>query len=199
MISHGIRTPAHLRLSIAAAHFLRLASADRAARLKIGELLQLPAPPEGPRTTLSSGKKENFVEDLRKAVVASFFSSWVQGLQVIARQSEKEGWHVSLQTCLNIWRAGCIIASDGLAEILGPVVKDFDETASSSPPSEAHVYKLFSVERDACLTTLSASLEWVKYVGAGVLPTVFMEAHAYERWDNEAGRGGVVVKKGSEH
>lgn len=217
--------------SIAVSHFLRLASADRAARLKIGETLQLPKPPVAPRTTMSSDEKAHFVEEMRKAAHAAFITSYVQGLQVIARQSEKEDWGISLQTCLRIWRAGCIIASDGLLEVLQDVAKDFDQqnggvnmkghtknawslipahptlTAclSKEMPALRHVV-LWGLERDACVPTLSASLEWIKYIGARTLPTMFMEAeldwfgaHKFDRWDSEAARTGGEVKKGEVH
>lgn len=220
--------------SIAAAHFFRLASAERAARLTARKNLKLQAPPNGPRRTFSIEEKDRFVEDARKAILASFLASWAQGLQIIARKSDQKGWNVSLQTCSKIWRAGCIIASDGLIEILGPLVKDFDEqarvhsdNAGESRPNDAastipahpaltsrleaslpglRSVVLSGVERDAYIPTLSASLEWIKYIGASVLPTMFMEAqldyfgaHAFERWDSEAGVRGGSVKKGSEH
>lgn len=65
---------------------------------------------------------------------------------------------------------------------------------------------LWALERDAHVPTLAASLEWVKYAGAPVLPTMFMEAeldwfgaHKFDRWDSEAGRFGGQAKKGEEH
>lgn len=223
--------------SMAASHFMRLASADRAARLKIRQNLHLPAPPVCPRTTLSDEEKTKIVEDIRQAVVATCLASYTQGFQVIARQSDKEGWNVSLQTCVKIWRAGCIIASDGLSEILKDVARDFDahkqnKVSGDAPKSASHPKDaastipahpaltqrlagcmpslrkmvLWGLERDASVPTLGASLEWLKYVGAGVLPTMFMEAqldwfgaHRFEKWDSEAGKHGGVVAKGSEH
>lgn len=211
--------------TIAVSHFLRLASADRAARLKIGETLQLPKPPVMPRTTMISEEKAHFVEEMRKAVHAAFIASYVQGLQIIARQSEKEDWGISLQTCLRIWRAG------GLSEVLQDVAKDFDQqndngnmkgrpksawglipahpalTAclSKNMPALRHIV-LWGLERDACVPTLSASLEWIKYIGARTLPTMFMEAeldwfgaHKFDRWYSETARTGGEVKKGEVH
>lgn len=224
-------------LSMAASHFMRLASADRAARLQVMKGLKLPAPPVSSQTTLSEDNKMKVVEDIRKAVIAAFLASYTQGFQVIARQSDKEGWNVSLQTCLRIWRAGCIIASDGLSDILRDVVMDCDafsqnesnvhalksqshpKDAASTIPAHPLLTKhlascmpslrktvLWGLERDTSVPTLGASLEWVKYIGSGVMPTMFMEAqldwfgaHRFEKWDGEAGKHGGVVAKGSEH
>lgn len=223
--------------TIAASHFLRLASADRAARLKINENLKLPAALVTPRTTLDAEAKAQLVEDVRQSVIASFLSAFAQGLQLIARQSEKEGWDVSLVSCLKIWRAGCIISSDGLSAVLADVAADFDagagkangsalgsatshpKDASATIPAHTRLTRplaatfpalrrtiLWSLERNACAPTLSATLEWVKYIGAPVLPTMFMEAqldwfgaHSFERWSSEAGSKGGIVQKGSEH
>ena len=110
--------------TIAASHFFRLTSADRAARLKIGENLQLPPPPVSPRTTLRGDEKARMLEDIRQALYAAFLASFAQGLQLIARQSAQKGWGVSLSTCVQIWRAGCIISSDGLADVFQSVAAD---------------------------------------------------------------------------
>ncbi|KAF7790252.1 hypothetical protein EIP86_001204 [Pleurotus ostreatoroseus] len=220
--------------SMACSHFLRLASADRAARLRISETLQPPAPPASVRTTMHGEEKARFVEDVRLAMHAACIASYVQGLQLVARRSEKEEWGVKLGTCVKIWRAGCIIASEGLGDVVEEVARAYDEcmdagegqgkeatspSLSSVIPAHPTLSRaltadlpalrrtvLWALERDACVPTLGASLEWVKYVGARILPTMFMEAqldwfgaHRFERWDGEAAENGGVVKKGSEH
>lgn len=233
--------------SIAASHFMRLASADRAARLQVASALQLPSPPECPRTTFNEEQKSAFVEDVRQALYGAFLASFAQGLQLIARQSDKEGWGVSLSACLKIWRAGCIISSDGLATVFEDVARDFDQGAGktnghanghangngsaapngTSRPKDAAATipahprlasalagalpalrrtLIWGLERDASVPTLGASLEWTKYIGARMLPTMFMEAeldlfgaHRYDKWDSEAGMNGGEVKKGAEH
>lgn len=62
--------------TIAASQFFRIASADRAQRLKASELLHMPA-------TRSAGDdvkdKTAFVETLRRAVYASYLVSFCQG------------------------------------------------------------------------------------------------------------------------
>ncbi|GJE93228.1 6-phosphogluconate dehydrogenase C-terminal domain-like protein [Phanerochaete sordida] len=137
--------------TIAASHFLRLASADRAARLKIGESLKLPPPPVGPRTTLSAQDKALFVEELRQALYAACLAAFTQGLQLIARQSDREGWGVSLATCLKVWRAGCIIASDRLLDAFAPVAADFD-AARTANAADGAPGSATSAPRDAAAT-----------------------------------------------
>jgi 6-phosphogluconate dehydrogenase len=89
--------------TIAAGHFMRVASGNREQRLKVAEMLKMPEPHR------IDTKKEEFIEDLRRAVYASFLCSFAQGLELIARTSKDEGWNVDLATRIHIWRAGCII------------------------------------------------------------------------------------------
>jgi 6-phosphogluconate dehydrogenase len=223
--------------TIVASHFLRLASADRAARLEIGCNLQLPSPPVSPKAALERDEKNKMLEDIRHALYAAFIASFAQGFQLIARQNAQRNWGVSLSTCLQIWRAGCIISSDGLSEVFKDVVADFDrgssQASSSTSGSESSHPKdaaatipahprvtgplastmpslrrtvLWGLARDAYIPTLSQSLEWVKYVGAPLLPTMFMEAeldwfgmHKFDKWNSVSGRTGGQVKKGAEH
>lgn len=187
-------------------------------------------------------EKVRFVEDVRQAVHAACLAAYVQGLQLVARKSEKEEWGVRLETCMRLWRAGCIIASEGLGEIIEDVARMHDKRMYARDGKEADQQQsdkasapqipsssvipahpalaralsadlpslrrivLWALERDACVPTLGASLEWVKYVGASVLPTMFMEAqldwfgaHRFERWDSQVKNTGGEVKKGSEH
>ena len=60
------------------------------------------------------------VEKLRLAVYASFLSSFCQGLELISRASDDESWDIDLGKCLQIWRAGCIIQSNYIADMLQP-------------------------------------------------------------------------------
>ena len=57
---------------------------------------------------------------------------------------------------------------------------------------------IWGLERDAYVPTLSASLEWIKYIGTRTLPTMFMEAeldlfgpHKFDKRDFDAAKSGV--------
>lgn len=181
--------------TIAAGQFFRVASGNRAQRLKISEKLNIPKPQK-----VDVKDKEDLIEKLRRAVYAAFLCSFCQGLELIARASKDEGWNINLGKCIQIWRAGCIIQEDYIADILEPVflnskepimnIKLIEEVSSdlekNSQPFKEILLK--GIEWDNYVPSLSASLEYLKYVGGGALATQFMEAemdffgaHAYDR------------------
>ncbi|KAI1771713.1 6-phosphogluconate dehydrogenase, decarboxylating [Hypoxylon cercidicola] len=184
--------------TIAAGHFFRVASGNRAQRLKVADRLQILKP----RRAVDAKDKAELVESLREAVYASFLCSFCQGLELIARASKDEGWDVNLGKCIQIWRAGCIIQEDHVADMLEPILlgatepimnmKLVDEVAADlrgSFDALKHV-TLKAVEWDNYVPAIGASLEYLKYVGGGTLATRFMEAemdffgaHAYDKPD----------------
>ena len=101
--------------TIAAGQFFRVASWDRDQRLRVADKLKMPLPG---RLSNANTNVEYFVETLRKAVYCSFLASYCQGLELIARASKDEGWDVNLATCLKIWRAGCIIQEEYIADLM---------------------------------------------------------------------------------
>lgn len=108
--------------TIAAAHFFRIASADRAQRMKVVENVgqDLGA---ARKQQVEDGFRGQFSEDLRLAVYCATLASFAQGLNLIARASEDEGWGVCLATCMGIWREGCIIRSEYIADVLQPALE----------------------------------------------------------------------------
>ncbi|KAI9740495.1 MAG: hypothetical protein M1834_005075 [Cirrosporium novae-zelandiae] len=197
--------------TIATGHFLRVASGNRNQRLRVAEKLDTPKP-----KAVTIENKDKFIEDLRKAVYVSILCSFCQGMELIARASVDEGWGINLATCIKIWRAGCIIQEDYIANMLEPVfesdaqimnLKLIDEVASAlheNFPALRNVI-LKAVEWDAYVPSLSASLEYIKYEGGTMLPTQFMEAemdffgaHAYDR-PNVRGEDPGKPSKGAHH
>ncbi|OKL61467.1 6-phosphogluconate dehydrogenase, decarboxylating [Talaromyces atroroseus] len=197
--------------TLATAHYLRIASGNRSQRVRISKKLDIPEP-----KTLQVKDKKAFLETLRRAVYASFLSSYCQGLELIARASADEGWGVDLGKCIQIWRAGCIIQSEAIADMLQPILaqdvqimnmKLIDEVSRDLHNNYDSLKEIVlrSTESDAYIPSLSASLEYVKYESSTMLPTQFMEAemdyfgaHAY----NKAGKPGEdpgVVQKGPHH
>ena len=83
--------------SIASAHFLRVASGNRAQRVKVAEKLKMPDPRK-----LELQEKDKFLQDLHFAVYATTLTSFCQGLELIARASKDEGWGVDLASCIRI-------------------------------------------------------------------------------------------------
>ncbi|KKY20263.1 putative 6-phosphogluconate decarboxylating [Diplodia seriata] len=198
--------------TIAAGQFFRVASGNRAQRLKVAEKLNIPKPQK-----VDVQDKDVLIETLRKAVYASFLASFCQGLELIARASKDEGWDINLGKCIQIWRAGCIIQEDYIADMLEPIllnakepimnIKLIDEVSSdlqkSFGPLKDIVLK--GIQWDNYVPALSATLEYLKYVGGGMLATQFMEAemdffgaHSFDR-PNVLGEDPGKPRKGAHH
>lgn len=103
--------------TIAAAHFYRITSADRSERLRFFDLIGGAAAAKKQHVE----ERAEFIEDLREAVYCGFLASYAQGMNLIARASYDEKWGVRLGDCIQIWRAGCIIESEWIADLLQPV------------------------------------------------------------------------------
>ncbi|PLB55359.1 6-phosphogluconate dehydrogenase [Aspergillus steynii IBT 23096] len=181
--------------SLATAHYLRIASGNRAERVQAAKKLQLPSP----RAIEGIQDRKAFIETLRRTVYCAFLASFCQGLELIARASEDEGWDIDLGKCLQIWRAGCIIRSEAIADLLQPALagatrltnmKTVDEIARELHENFASLKEIViqGTVFDQYIPAISATLEYLKYVGGTTLPTKFMEgqmdffgAHSYDR------------------
>ncbi|KAL4896117.1 6-phosphogluconate dehydrogenase [Aspergillus ambiguus] len=181
--------------TLAAAYYLRLASGNRTERLSAAHNLQIP----GPKPFEKVKDRAAFLENLRCAVYCSFLASFCQGLELISRASEDEGWDIDLGQCLQIWRAGCIIKCEGIADLLQPSLPaDVRYTNMKFIPELAQeLHKNFNALKEVVLKAtladhyvpaISATLEYLKYEGGTMLPTQFMEGqmdffggHAYDK------------------
>lgn len=201
--------------TIAAAHLFRVASANRPDRIEFDKLVTL----EKPRSVGElCNKKDDFIEDLRGAVYASFLASFAQGCNIIAKTSQTKKWHIKMSEVIRIWRAGSIVQSDYISDLLQPLY--FDHEKSNDEPLSnillcksiaAEIEKYYSklkrivlvaIEYGAHVPVLTASLEYYKYMSNTELPTTFMEAeldyfggHSYDLKSEHA----MEIKKGPHH
>ncbi|KAI0009352.1 6-phosphogluconate dehydrogenase, decarboxylating [Xylariaceae sp. FL0662B] len=169
--------------TIAAGQFFRVASANRAQRLKVVDALKLTRP-----RFVDVENIDDFVEALGRAVYVAFLCSFCQGLELIARASKDEGWDVNLGKCIQVWRAGCIIQEGHIADMLEPILLNAKEPIMNMKLIHEVAFELGfdfdalkqitlrAIEWDNYVPALSASLEYLKYVGGAMLPTQFMEA-----------------------
>jgi len=199
--------------TLAAAHYMRIASGNRQERVQVSKKLQMPSPRPIQDTHIS---KEAMVEKLRKAVYSAFLSSFCQGLELISRASEDEGWNIDLGKCIQIWRAGCIIQSEYIADMLQPPLSGntsmsnmkFIDAVSTELHNSFDALKDIVIEgtkTDQYMPAISATLDYLKYESGLVLPTKFMEAqmdyfgaHSYNK-PGVAGEDPGPVKKGPHH
>jgi 6-phosphogluconate dehydrogenase len=108
--------------TIAAAHFLRIASSDRSQRLVVNKALGDDIG-GAKKQNLSDTDRSAFLKDLKDATYCVFLAAFAQGLNLIARTSAEEEWGVRLDSCIHIWRAGCIIQADYIANLLQPLLE----------------------------------------------------------------------------
>lgn len=172
--------------TILSAHLFRLASADAARREKVKSGLDGGFKPS--KMQLSGQERTDFVEDLQKATYASFLLSFIQGLHIIEKANHEQKWDVDFADMLQLWRGGCIIQSDYIVDLLERVYRQnnhdgkdlLDHREIEAPLKENYPalkrVVLRAIEADAPVPSLSASLEYLKYIASTELPTQFMVA-----------------------
>jgi 6-phosphogluconate dehydrogenase len=96
--------------TIAEAVFARTLSAVKEERVAASRILSGPEP-------RFSGKPEEWVEKIRKALYASKICSYAQGFQLLSSASAEYGWNLDLGKTALLWRAGCIIRAQFLDKI----------------------------------------------------------------------------------
>lgn len=108
--------------TIASAHFFRIASADRAERVQVVEALGRQMG-DAKKQPVDESFRSEFLKELHLATYCGCLASFAQGLNLIARASQDEGWGVDLASCIQIWREGCIIRSEYIADVFEPVLE----------------------------------------------------------------------------
>ncbi|KAK4921032.1 hypothetical protein LTR66_016697 [Elasticomyces elasticus] len=106
--------------TLASGLYFRIASGNRAERLKAAHKTSMPMP----NPVIGIGERETIIEQLRRAVYCVFLSSFCQGLEIISRASIDEEWNIDLAKCIQIWRAGCIIQSEYIADMFQPLLNE---------------------------------------------------------------------------
>jgi 6-phosphogluconate dehydrogenase len=142
-------------------------------------------------TFSSSSEQDAFIEDLRLAVYSTCLASYVQGISIIDVADKQNKWCIDFGNIVQIWRAGCIIQADHISSLLAEI---FHPSSTSiyknhnllfEPSIVADLKKGFeslkrvvakAVQENAVVPSMSATLEWLKYMGNLELPTQFYEA-----------------------
>jgi 6-phosphogluconate dehydrogenase len=78
---------------------------------------------KGPGRKGFAGNAKEFVEDIRRALLASKIVSYTQGFMLLREASKEYGWNLNFGNIALMWRGGCIIRS----VFLGDIKKAFDE------------------------------------------------------------------------
>ncbi|WP_022872540.1 NADP-dependent phosphogluconate dehydrogenase [Nesterenkonia alba] len=120
----------------------------------------------------SGDARQDFVEDIRKALYASKLVSYAQGFDMLSAAGQEFGWDLNMRTIASLWRAGCIIRAD----LLDTIMRAYDAPAADQPRN-----LLLAPEFTEALAECLPS--WRRVVAAaatyGVPAPVFSSALAY--------------------
>ncbi len=103
---------------IVEAVFARALSARKEDRVAAAKVLGGPEPE-------FDGDRSAFVEDIRRALLASKIISYTQGFMQMQEASSEYDWSINYGSVADMWRGGCIIRS----AFLGDIKKAFDKNA----------------------------------------------------------------------
>lgn len=169
--------------SLTAAHYMRIASSEVEQRIAVKSSIgaSVPTPLQ-----VSEEERAEILRHLGHAVYLTTLMCFVQGLDIMERENKKENWGINIPRVLEIWKAGCIIKSDAISNILqtsyaeGPHVHLLCKPQISEQVrkyrSSLKTIVLQGIEADAHIPCLSATMEYLKYIGGTDLPTSFTEA-----------------------
>ena len=119
--SWALETAADLHVphpTITAGHIFRVGSGYSAERHKFHR--SFGGTPLAKSSPLAVKDKSAFLETLRLATYAAFLSSYLQGLGIIQAASRKNHWDINMANVIQVWRAGCIIRSSCILNLLAP-------------------------------------------------------------------------------
>jgi 6-phosphogluconate dehydrogenase len=97
--------------------FARCLSALKEERVAASKVL------EGPARIKNASGKEEFIEEVRRALYCSKMISYAQGYMLLRAAEKEEGWNLNMGGVALMWRGGCIIRS----AFLGDIKKAFDK------------------------------------------------------------------------
>ena len=194
---------------IADSVFARCISAKKEQRVAASKVVS------GPEINFS-GDKNEFIEQLRQAVLAAKIVSYAQGYMLMQEAAKEFGWSLNYGGIALMWRGGCIIRSAFLGKIKEayddePELENllltpyFKETVESSQAGWRQVI-MTAVANGIAVPCLSSALTYFDGFRTARLPANLLQAqrdffgaHTYERVDkprgeffhtNWTGRGG---------
>jgi len=197
---------------IGEAVFARCLSAQKDERVEASKILSGPKP-------AFAGDRKAFIEDLRKALLASKIVSYAQGYVLMKAAAEEYGWELNFGGIALMWRGGCIIRSIFLGKIKEAFDKDpnlvnlmvvdyFKEKLQDAAPGWRNVVAQ-AITNGIPIPAFSTALAYFDGYRTERLPANLLQAqrdyfgaHTYERIDkprgeffhtNWTGRGGTTA------
>eukprot|EP01097_Dermamoeba_algensis_P003534 TRINITY_DN2441_c0_g2_i1.p1 TRINITY_DN2441_c0_g2~~TRINITY_DN2441_c0_g2_i1.p1 ORF type:complete len:494 (-),score=140.11 TRINITY_DN2441_c0_g2_i1:325-1806(-) len=119
--------------AIAASHFLRVLSSDYRSRARFAELSQSQSPQS---TSTNSGEedRQKVLSDLADTMIVGFIVSFAQGMDLLIKAAAEEDWlsYEFINNAFVTWKAGCIIRSEFIIDLLQVVYRDRHQADPSS-------------------------------------------------------------------
>jgi 6-phosphogluconate dehydrogenase len=183
---------------IGEAVYSRCLSAQKEERVAASKILKGPS-------AQCTGDTNTFVEDIRKALLASKIVSYAQGYMLMREAAKEYGWNLNYGGIALMWRGGCIIRSVFLEKIKEAFDKNpslsnlliddyFRKVIEECQPSWRRVAAK-SVELGIPMPAFLTALAFFDGYRCGRLPANLLQAqrdyfgaHTYERIDRPRGR-----------
>ncbi|SPE38385.1 gluconate-6-phosphate dehydrogenase, decarboxylating [Candidatus Sulfopaludibacter sp. SbA6] len=196
---------------IGEAVYARCLSAMKSDRVAASKILS------GPKFQFA-GDRRAFVEDTRRALLASKIVSYAQGFMLLREAAKEYHWNLNYGGIALVWRAGCIIRSAFLSKIKEAFDRDpgltsllldqyFHDVIDRCQPSWRRVVAM-AVEAGVPVPAFTTALSFYDGYRSERLPANLLQAqrdyfgaHTYERVDrprgqffhtNWTGKGGSV-------
>ncbi|MCO6360814.1 NADP-dependent phosphogluconate dehydrogenase [Roseivirga pacifica] len=150
----------------------------------------------------SNGEATIDAEDVKKALLFAFITTYAQGLNQLVEASKEYEYGLDLETIAKIWRGGCIIRAALLEDFrkvftrqpeLSNILLDQEIAEMVKPLIESTTKVVnYSLSQGIPLPAVSASLNYFLAFKSGKLPLNLIQAqrdhfgsHTYERIDRE--------------
>ncbi|MGP5396883.1 NADP-dependent phosphogluconate dehydrogenase [Arthrobacter rhombi] len=145
---------------------------------------------------------DDFVEDVRQALFASKLVSYAQGLDMLTAAATEYNWDLKLDEIASLWRGGCIIRAELLADIMKAYASNdkpanllfapaFSEAIAGAVPAWRRVVSK-AVALGIPVPVFSSSLAYYDGLRRKRLPAALTQglrdlfgAHTYNRMDAE--------------
>src|SRR5271166_2119956 len=192
--------------------FARCLSALKEERVAASKILA------GPVAKIIASDRDQFIEDVRRALYCSKIVSYAQGYMLLKAAAQEHGWKLNMGGIALMWRGGCIIRS----QFLGKIKEAYDKTpapenllldsffsaAISGYQASWRTALVHAIELGVPTPAFSTALAFFDGYRTSRLPANLLQAqrdyfgaHTYERTDqprgqffhtNWTGRGGRV-------
>lgn len=185
--------------SIAEAVFVRNLSAKKEERIAAASAF-----PSGGKREIPE-RREEFLEQLRQALLASELCAFAQGFALMGAASEEYHWNLDLAKIAEIWRGGCIVRTvflDAIAYAFkdapaaeNPILSPWFRSVLSQADTAWRETVVSAVRAGIAVPALSSALFWYDTFRTESLPTNLIQAlrdyfgaHQFERIDAPRGK-----------